>query len=469
MMKIKLGLLFFLTPLCLQAKEAKTDDPYLGTKTFYVPQQDPASYEKAPEGCRPIFFSLLTRHGSRSLSSGKEYFHLLKIFTGAREQSSLSEFGERVYTWLKETDTSEFGLLTKQGENEMFSMGERVFHSYPHLFSNATAILVSTHVKRTHQSRDVFIQGLNHLSHSPTQFESVEGVQCEDFELRFFDNCRRYQSLFAGESKNRIDAIFSEIFARDFNKSHVILALERLFTKTFLEKFPYEKKLKLLRELYSMCQRDYDKDPSSGEDRFCSTLTLHLRRTFEFAKDDVQSFYKLGPVHQTEDPLSSGINYKMACIPLNSILKDMEDAVHGCNTVQSHLRFAHLETVLPLAVLMGLFDTETDLGIEPSPQWRSRNIGGMGSNIQWTAYKCVDNGLETFKIKMLYSEKEQHFPIASCQDSFFCDWENVKDYYKKRYEDLGLGSCSMAEWIELCDDRDDLEKVKCLERMRLLN
>src|SRR5712671_2667699 len=117
MKRIALGLFLVITIVFLQAwlKKKHTDQtPYLGSKTPYSPQQDSTTYEKEPTHCKPIYLSMLTRHGSRTISSHNDFKHVFTELDKAHKSALLTEKGENVYTWLKEMNTiPELGLLTE--------------------------------------------------------------------------------------------------------------------------------------------------------------------------------------------------------------------------------------------------------------------------------------------------------------------------------------------------------------------
>lgn len=436
----------------------------LGTKTTYFPHADISKYEKAPRMCKPVFVSMLTRHGSRTMSSREDLELILNTFEESHKDGDLTAKGELVLQWLKDVDKSipEFGLLTKQGEREQFGIGYRMHALYPGLFKEGKIKMSSTHKKRTQQSRDWFKTGFHSFSKSHNEFEVREGKKCEDLELRYFDNCSLYQDYQDGEIKERKKELTAKILDDKDLHLEIDKMLDLLFKKkvTFKSKrFP--KNAQVIVDLYGLCQQDYSLDPPSGEQRFCSLLSTKLRKKMEFIKDDIDSFYKLGPVHNSSLPGTSALNYKMACLPLKSMMNDVESVIRGENTNIANLRFAHLESVLPLAVLVGLFGTKEDLGTEPDPKWKSSEIGGMASNMQWIAYECGEGKEKTHKIKLLYSEKEYHFPIQECQSSYYCDWKHVKKYFEDRFAKLGLGSCSQDEWDRMCHNDSDHGKRMC--------
>jgi hypothetical protein len=437
---------------------------FLGSKIPYQAQEESSAYEKPPSSCKPVYLSMLARHGSRYISDDRSMITAHKEFSNAHELGMLTTKGDEVYQWLKKMEGSfKIGDLTKQGEQEHFGIGKRIFQSYPDLFSGNKVLLSTTHINRTMQSRDSFLKGLNQSVKVPNHYEYREGNKCEDLEGKFFSNCSRFKKYAKGEAKEIEESLVRKIYGSEQFRKYRDENLQSLFRIEHLANIEDKIELKILENIYKLCQQDYNIDPNEGERRFCSVLHPEIKKIFQFSKEDLQTYYYMGPVKRTHDKNLHGITYKMSCPALKSFLNDIETLTKGENDSAAHFRFAHVETVLPLAVLMGIFETDKDL-TEANPQWQSQKIAGMASNIQWIAYKCSEEGKETYKVKMLYNEKEYHFPISSCRDSEFCDWDTVKAHYQKRLVDLGLGSCSVQDWNQLCDNASDNGKMMCLKK-----
>ena len=462
-MNWKLGFLFVAVVPLLAWNHSEVDRfPYLGTKTLYRPHQHPDTYEHPPALCKPIYVSLLSRHGSRTVSSRKSYKHAYKVFHQAHKDDNLSKKGRHAYKWMQELEAlPELGLLTKEGVKQQYALGKRLGAWNNDFFLNKKVLMTSTYVKRTQQSLAAFQRGLRDAVGGAIDFQVSRGGKCEDFQLRYFDNCSRYRRYFNGKMKERREAIQSKVVDKPGFKRMVSDHFDVFFKDRNLGKVPGGAEVQTIEDLFELCQNDYNMNEKTGEDHFCAYLSRELRRDFVFVKDDLASYYKLGPVKAFDDPQDQGVTYKMACTAVSSFLEDMEAVTHGRSDSVAHLRFAHLETVMPVAILMGLFGTDKDLDVKEDPQWISDNIAGMGSNIRWLAYQCGEGELASYKVKMFYDEQEQHFPIPACQNSYFCDWRDVKAYYRDRFETLGLGACTLPEWNRICDNGDDNGRAQC--------
>lgn len=67
---------------------------YYATKTLYKPQQDPVSYEPAPDGYSPVYTELVARHGARGLTGLKEDAAAYVMWQKASADGALTQLGQ---------------------------------------------------------------------------------------------------------------------------------------------------------------------------------------------------------------------------------------------------------------------------------------------------------------------------------------------------------------------------------------
>ncbi|MFZ6746119.1 hypothetical protein ACO0LC_23070 [Undibacterium sp. JH2W] len=117
------------------------------------------------------------------------------------------------------------------------------------------------------------------------------------------------------------------------------------------------------------------------------------------------------------------------------------------------LRFAHAETVIPMASLLGIRgmasqlpgNTLYDYANNP---WRGELVAPMAANIQWDAYR---NAQGHMLVKIYYNEKESHFKPACdaaqiSPGSFYYDYAGLKNCYLKQLPGLpGLSWLSVPK------------------------
>lgn len=152
------------------------------------------------------------------------------------------------------------------------------------------------------------------------------------------------------------------------------------------------------------------------------------------AHEDGVSFYSKGP-----GLLEQGaVNYAMAQPLLDDFFAEVEAVAAGDLRHVAKLRFAHAETVIPLAALLGLrgmseqLPATTPYSYKSSP-WRGERVAPMAANIQWDSYQ---NDQGQIVVRMLYNEQPVDFKIACAyakltQTSHFYDFSRLRRCYQR--------------------------------------
>jgi hypothetical protein len=149
-----------------------------------------------------------------------------------------------------------------------------------------------------------------------------------------------------------------------------------------------------------------------------------------FAQEaDAEDFYTKGPGMQEQD----GVTYRMAGMLLEDFFLEADVIADGGRQHAAKLRFAHAETIIPLAALMGLKNAA-----QASPQallynyqnnpWRGAEIAPMAANIQWDMY--VDQVGHSL-VRLLYNEADSDFK-AACDSARISPHSHFYDYRKLR-------------------------------------
>jgi hypothetical protein len=151
--------------------------------------------------------------------------------------------------------------------------------------------------------------------------------------------------------------------------------------------------------------------------------------------DDAISFYRKGPASAG----SGGVTYRMAQLLLDDFFETADAASRGDLSQVAKLRFAHAETMVPFAALLGLRGMSESLpdGVtyryENSP-WRGETVAPMAANVQWDVYRNAEGNT---LVRMLYNEKETAFQPA-CEGarirpgSFYYDYVRLRACYLHR-------------------------------------
>lgn len=133
---------------------------------------------------------------------------------------------------------------------------------------------------------------------------------------------------------------------------------------------------------------------------------------------DMEDFYEKGPSYAGQDE-----TYRIAQPLLDDFFKSIDERVAG-GTTAATFRFAHAETIMPFAALIGApGSTQQAPAVEiprsvadvynyQNNEWRGESVTPMAANIQWDVATRIDP--ETGKaytplVRMLYNEEEVAF------------------------------------------------------------
>lgn len=387
---------------------------FLATKTPYTAPYESAD-EPVPSSCSPVHIEGLFRHGSRYMTKDGSIKSLLKTLEDAKKRNALTRKGREVLNWTKTAkETLRPGMLTEQGENELFGLGLRMGQKFPELLRKGAQVEMSNATKeRAQLSRVFFTRGLASVTDVKTTTAAADTKI-----LRYFDHCQSHQTYKGGAMRDLIKAAQAKLA-----KGSVALTAAELVTN------PSEKETwDIADSVFELCQQDYNLDRFSAEKRFCSLLPKALR-DIESDKSNIETFYKLGPA----------ANNGMACAVLEPMFERMTRVAAKQPVAAANLAFAHAETVVPVSDFLELFASDLS-------DWKASEVGPMAANVQIITYACRDG----FKLKLLYNEIPLHFAVDECQNSYYCDFVSVKAYYEKRKRQMGMNSCSDADWTQSC-------------------
>ena len=138
---LRIALLLLLLPVVVQAQTTREEffsdrRHSAGIYQQYIFVQSPAT--PPPDGYKPFYISHYGRHGSRWLSSPDAYNDPLAILTEAHDAAKLTPWGESLYQRVKcaaDNAWNRYGDLSGRGAIEHRAIAERMFFSFPELFS----------------------------------------------------------------------------------------------------------------------------------------------------------------------------------------------------------------------------------------------------------------------------------------------------------------------------------------------
>ncbi|MET3802717.1 hypothetical protein ABID70_002672 [Clavibacter michiganensis] len=382
------------------------DRPYYSSKTPYASRGTAADLAPAPAGFAPVYTESVARHGSRALSSFKYDSLTTQVWEQARSEGALTSLGETLGPEVAKLTAANrelgYGNLTGQGADQHRGIGARVVERLPSLFAGIdagsdTVALESSGEARATASGKAFAEGLRTAdpllaAHLP------EDIQKDPATLYFHksDANADYQAYEDGPAVTAaVDAI------TDQPRSHEAARhlLERLYAPAFVDrlaagayrfvdggdgKTTVDDEVDAAMMLYNLyiIAPDMTEEVQVDFDRYLEGADAEW---FAYLLD-AEDFYSKGPAFQGSD-----ITYRMATPLLDDFLDSMDARLAGSSTAAT-FRFAHAETIIPFAALLGLPGSTQQVTPEQpysyaTNDWRGETVTPMAANVQWDVYR----------------------------------------------------------------------------------
>lgn len=409
-----------------EGQQCKVD--FLGTKTLY---KAPASVETAaPAGYQAVFVNYLGRHGARHLTKPVGSTLAWKLLLKADSVNQLTLLGKQLKNkilLLEELEADQVASISGEGKAELQSAGARMQQQRPELFNRPTAIAIGiTNKKRTRQSADAFMSGLSDTLNRTTYID--------DINLRFYDlspaylRYEREGDWISILQKYKQEKQLAKIYMRLCNQ---IFGLSRSSAMTSAEQekfgedlFGFATILPALRQEIAASGRipgDVDFTPFFS----CPELEILGRVS------DAEDFLRKGPGCQWD-----GVQTRIAAPLLADFIKTTDQFILE-RTYALQLRFAHAETLIPLATAMSISgaDQQTcDMGQLPA-NWNAAAVAPLGGNLQWVLYE--NKGQNTFLVKVLLNEHEVSIDGLPASHFPYYDYKDLKAFYLGRLKKWG--------------------------------
>ena len=148
---------------------------------------------------------------------------------------------------------------------------------------------------------------------------------------------------------------------------------------------------------------------------------------------DAEDFYEKGPSRAGQDE-----TYTIAQPLLDDFFNTIDARVAGGKTVAT-FRFAHAETIMPFAALLGLPgstqqapDSTTDVYTYANNPWRGESVTPMAANVQWDVVAKPGNDPATGRaytplVRMLYNETEIGFRTECTPIAYGSHWYKLTE------------------------------------------
>ncbi|XP_046849483.1 multiple inositol polyphosphate phosphatase 1-like [Xenia sp. Carnegie-2017] len=433
--------------LLIQSKDIVFSRKYsYKRRNFATKSRYPDAEEKTtsiPKECRPKFINMVLRHGTR-YPGEKDVIGMNKLEDFINQFHVNSTIQHNLTSW-RNRFLNGHKLLAATGAQELYNISKRIRRWLPSLFSpkynGEEHMFVSTMTARTSQSASAFafglFEGTGNLGPSMFQPVAITTTNLTEPQLRFFDNCLKYQLKV---SKNK------KISLAEYNKfrdGQEILDLKRKLG--FKLNIPDNISITTdhIEHMFLSCAFEV---AIYGKGKWCSIFDDSDLDVIEYMYD-LKNYWKRGYGFE--------INYQMSCLLLKNITESIENAIRSSGKTKAIFQFAHSETLIPLLCLMGLNkDSEPLLANNYHKQknrlFRTSIIAPFSANIAIILYSCQFDMADSFHVQVLVNENVTPLPCCDGLDlcplkefracfqaiTNSCDYNRICDMDKPSHNDL---------------------------------
>lgn len=402
----------------------RAQQEYLGTKTPY--NFRPQRYTPAPAGYEPVFIEYVGRHASRFFTKPGADAGLIKIMN----EKSLRPLGKKILTVIQRIyaiQRNQYGNITLSGKDELRGIGQRMKRNYPSIWQGRGIDIVLTEEKRTHQSKDAFMQGFGNYDLSKIHISSPPDSLNDP--LRFYKISPSYMKYEKGKFiKSKIDSLLQDPRTKKISDD----VCSRVFVN-----YDTANAWELTQSLYDLyCITPLMKKEFAKKGWHESDFEIIAKA---FTPKDLQwldfvnmagDFYEKGPGENID-----GIQIKIAAPLLADFLNSIDKAIQRPDCLDAKLNFTHAEAIAPFAAIMEIPQASHSSNsiFAYAQNWHAAKIMQMGANIQWVLYS---NGT-SYLVKVLHNEQEVALPIYTTVFPYY-EWEAVKHFYTDKLRSFGV-------------------------------
>lgn len=364
----------------------------------------------SPKGYEPFYISHYGRHGSRWITADERYKKVVDIFAS----HELTESGEKVkqlldVIWADAKGRS--GDLTQLGQAQHRAIADRMYKSYPQVFTTESAISArSTVVPRCIMSMSSFCEGLK--ENNPSLIISKEANK------RYMDYLA-YTSPEAEAFTSYKSPWYADFIKFEDKHINPKRFLSAMFKNPDEIRNPHD----LMLEFYWITSSIQNVDLP-----FTLYGTLTKQELFNIWQSINYRMY----VANAACPLNKGVMPKSASSLLQNIL-DSADEMISSGKNGATLRFGHDTYLIRLLALMQI---EGCANQESDPKkyyqaWQDFRVSPMAGNLQMIFLK---NKTGDILVKFLHNEEEVNLPLKNISGPYY-KWTDVRDFYNKILQD----------------------------------
>lgn len=368
-----------------------------------------------PAGYKPFYISHYGRHGSRWIQTPQSYTSPQNILRDAYKSGKLTKLGESL---LKRIDIiaddafGRYGDLSPLGVVEHRAIAERMFNSFPEVFSTKNGKRCFIYSRSTPVPRCIISMAANNERLKELNPQIV--ITREPYARNNYLN-----NSYTNVKKDSSAVIINAFLKRHLNSDQI---LSRIFSDMSYVNTKIENKISFIRDLNLINSDLLDVGYLNIS---LNDVLLPEELFILWQAANLNMYYTCGP---------SAINGKVAMDSSKLLLKDILDCAENAinkGGVSADLRFGHDSYIIPLLALMDVDKTNI---VENNPEnvykiWSDFKVSPMGANLQIIFFKKEKSN--DILVKFLHNEKEVAIPVKTDIYPFY-RWDDVKRYYKAK-------------------------------------
>ncbi len=391
------------------APEEIAANPERSAGVYHSYEYLPSEEVPVPKGYHPFYISHYGRHGSRYHYAEELYTAPLVPLRAAAAADALTPLGRTVLAKgeaLAADAVGRYGDLTPRGVEEHRAIAERMFRSWPEVFStrHGRECLVesrSTLVPRCILSMAAFNERLKELN--PRIRTTRES------SARYMDYLASVPAM--GELGPRSHAVADSVKRAWLHPERLVASL---FTEAAPELADPQGFMYDLFMLTSIAQ-DVSRPDLAFYDAFTSEELNALWATL-----NAYCYYTMGPSSRFGDPIVAS-----ARPLLRNIVETAREVIDGERNLAASLRFGHDVYLIPLASLLQASVSAARISDADSIRscWSIEKVSPMAANIQFIFFRHERTG--NVRVRVLCNERDALLPIDGGP---YYPWETFRSY-----------------------------------------
>lgn len=358
-----------------------------------------------PEGYEVFYISHYGRHGSRYHASPEAYEAPLAALRQAASAGVLTPAGRELLhkvECLADDARSRYGDLTPRGVAEHRGIAERMFRTWPRLFSTEGGREVriesrATLVPRCILSMAAFNERLKELNPSL--------VMVREASERYLPYLASGYAAHDAEAERAADSLL-----------RVRLDPARFVAALLSDPGAVDDPLLFMRQLYVVAGMAQD---AAHLGLSCYDLFTDEELYALWESENALRYLQMGP------SATYGAEIAASARPLlRNIVETAQRVIDGREQVAASLRFGHDAFLMPLLSLLrieGASARVADPG-EVARVWSVEKVSPMAANIQFVFFRNEEGKV---KVRILHNEHDARLPLPGAP---YYDWEEFRDY-----------------------------------------